>query len=607
MSFFISPEKISEIQRSFNLLDIISSYISLSRRGVNYVGLCPFHREKTPSFTVNVEKQLYKCFGCGESGTIFNFFMKQEGLSFPEAVKTLAEKANIPLTNFQQKNPQRTEVLYESNEQATRFFSNMLLKTKEGKRAKEYLSNRSINDSSISTFRLGYSPDSWDSLVNKSREWDINTQILEKAGLILKKKSGGFYDRFRNRLMFPIFDMQNKSIGFGARTLDNSSAKYLNSPETEIFHKSKTLFGINLAKHSIMKKRKILIMEGYTDVIMAHQFGIDWSVALLGTALTREHVKILKRYCDKATLVLDADNAGQRSSERSLDTFIEEDFDVRVVLLPENYDPYDFLVKRGAEQFLKLEEKAYDFLGFKIELSKNKWDVSSVSGKLSAINDILASAMKIPNILKRELTIKRIAEEMSLEENILRTHLASFQSTQKGKITRSLSANKPLDTLNKLKSDAYHIIETTLLALMINKNDLIKKVKTDIGFESFNNSTLRNIAIQISEIYSQKGEVELNDISSLLHTNELFENLVSIISRQNALEEFSITGETQNSEKVLNDCIRFVRKKKNREALNRVKKHFTDSVKINGQVNTVDKLLTQFHEKNIDIHSIKKI
>ena len=529
MSFFISPEKISEIQRSFNLLDLVSNYISLSRGGVNYVGLCPFHREKTPSFTVNVEKQLYKCFGCGESGTIFNFFMKQEGLSFPEAVKTLAERASIPLTNYQQENPQRTEVLYEANEQATRFFSNLLLKTQEGKRAKEYLSSRLINDNSISTFRLGYSLDRWDSLVHKSREWNTNTQILEKAGLILKKKSGGFYDRFRNRLMFPIFDMQNKSVGFGARTLDDSSsAKYLNSPETAIFHKSKTLFGINLAKSSINKKRKILIMEGYTDVIMAHQCGIDWSVALLGTALTRDHVKILKRYCDKATLALDADNAGQRSSERSLDTFIEEDFDVRVVLLPENYDPYDFLVKRGAEQLLKLEEKAYDFLGFKIALSKNKWDISSVSGRLSAINDILASAAKIPNILKRELTIKRIAEEMSLDENILRTHLVNFQSAQKSKITRSVSSNEPLDTLNKLKSDAYHTIETTLLGLMISRNDLIKKVETDIGFESFNNSTLRNIAIHISEIYSQKGEVDLNDISSLLQANELFENVVSI-------------------------------------------------------------------------------
>ncbi|MDR4505398.1 MAG: DNA primase [Candidatus Scalindua sp.] len=603
MSFFISPEKISEIERSLDLLDFVSQYLTLNRRGNNYVGLCPFHGEKTPSFVVNEEKQKYKCFGCGESGSIFDFFMKQEGVSFPEAVKALAEKANIPLSDpQQQRKQQKTDVLYDANEQATCFFSNLLLNTKDGKQAKDYLSNRSITDASVRRFRLGYSPNRWDALVTKSREWNINSQILEKAGLIIKKKSGGFYDRFRNRLMFPIFDIQNRSVGFGARALDNSSAKYLNSPETALFHKSKTLFGLNLAKSSIIKKRRILLMEGYTDVIMAHQCGIDWSIALLGTALTREHVKILKKYCDKVTLVLDADNAGQRSSERSLDLFTEEDLDARVILLPENYDPYDFLVKRGATQFLEQEEKAYDFLSFKIKLSKTRWDISSVNGKASAINEILMSATKIPNILKRELTIKRIAEEMSLEENILRNHLSKFQPKQKRTAPKNGSSKVPLTVTNP-KSNAYSTIEKTLLGIMVTRNDLIKKIETDLGFDCFNDTTLRNLAIRISEIYAQNGQVELEDIYPFIENKELVGNLVAAISRQKSLEEYSITGHTHNSEKVLNDCIRYIRKREKKEALHLVKKNFFDASKTNGKDKTADIFLTQFHEKNIDIHS----
>ncbi len=603
MSFFISPEKISEIERSLNLLDLVSQYLTLTRRGSNYVGLCPFHQEKTPSFVVNEEKQKYKCFGCGENGTVFNFFMKQEGLSFPEAVRALAEKANIPLRESrQERKQQKNEVLYNANEQATRFFNNLLLNAQEGKQARGYLSNRSITEGTIRKFRLGYSPNRWDTLVTKSENWNISNQILEKAGLIIKKKSGGFYDRFRNRLMFPIFDIHNKPEGFGARALDNSSAKYLNSPETAIFHKSKTLFGLNLAKSSIMKKRKILIMEGYTDVIMAHQCGIDWSIALLGTALTREHVKILKKYCEKVTLVLDADNAGKRSSEKSLDLFIEEDIDARVILLPENYDPYDFLLKRGAQQFLEEEEKAYDFLGFKIKLSKTKWDISSVNGKASAINDILISATKIPNILKRELTIKRIAEEMSLEENVLRNHLMHFQSKQKKSATIKGFSQEP-STVNKLKANAYSTIEYTLLGIMVLRNDLIKKIELELGFNSFNNLALRNIAISISEIYAQNGQVELKDIYSFVESEELVENLASIISRQKSLEKSLITDQTDNCGKIVSDCIRYIRKREKREALHQVKKNVFDANNEAGQEKTVNTLLTQFHEKSVDIHT----
>ena len=606
MTSFIPPEKISEIQRSLNIIDIVSDYVALKRTGRNFLGLCPFHHEKTPSFSVNVEKQIYKCFGCGEGGTVFNFLMKQEALTFPEAVKALAEKANIRIDSFNTKEwSQSTSILYEANEKAASFFTDMLLKTKDGKQSRDYVSNRLINDDSINKFRLGYAPNHWDSLVNKSKEWGVNIQVLEKAGLVITKQDKACYDRFRNRLMFPIFDSQNRPVGFGARALDNSLPKYLNSPETPVFNKSKTLYGINLAKESMIRNRKVLLMEGYTDVIMAHQYGIDWSIAVLGTALTREHVRLLKRYCDKAILVFDADTAGQKSSERNLDIFIEEDFDVNVVLLPKNYDPYDFLVKNGRQSFLEQVEKAYDFFGFKIKLSETKWDMSSVSGKTSAIDDVLSTAMKIPNFVKRELTIKRIAEEMSIEENILRDHLTRFKALKSGQIDRNKFHEQKTGNLNKLKSGDY-LVEMTILSIIINRNDLIRKVETDIGFDSFRNKEIRSIVERIYEIYSQKGRVILNDVFPMLNTSEISRDLIDIISKQESIEEGLMTDQTDSAEKILKECIQFIEKRKSRKSLEQTRKKMLDMDRSKGYEQEVDQLLDGFHKKSIAFHALKK-
>ncbi|OHB87538.1 MAG: DNA primase [Planctomycetes bacterium RIFCSPHIGHO2_02_FULL_40_12] len=606
MTSFIPPEKISEIQRSLNIIDIVSDYVALKRTGRNFLGLCPFHHEKTPSFTVNVEKQIYKCFGCGEGGTVFNFLMKQEALTFPEAVKALAEKANIRIDSFNTKEwSQSTSILYEANEKAASFFTDMLLKTKDGKQSRDYVSNRLINDDSINKFRLGYAPNHWDSLVNKSKEWGVNIQVLEKAGLVITKQDKACYDRFRNRLMFPIFDSQNRPVGFGARALDNSLPKYLNSPETPVFNKSKTLYGINLAKESMIRNRKVLLMEGYTDVIMAHQYGIDWSIAVLGTALTREHVRLLRRYCDKAILVFDADTAGQKSSERNLDIFIEEDFDVNVVLLPKNYDPYDFLVKNGRQSFLEQVEKAYDFFGFKIKLSETKWDMSSVSGKTSAIDDVLSTAMKIPNFVKRELTIKRIAEEMSIEENILRDHLTRFKALKSGQIDRNKFHEQKTGNLNKLKSGDY-LVEMTILSIIINRNDLIRKVETDIGFDSFRNKEIRSIVERIYEIYSQKGRVILNDVFPMLNTSEISRDLIDIISKQESIEEGLMTDQTDSAEKILKECIQFIEKRKSRKSLEQTRKKMLDMDRSKGYEQEVDQLLDGFHKKSVAFHALKK-
>ena len=583
MASFIPPEKISEIQRAINIIDIVSDHVTLKQAGKNFLGLCPFHQEKTPSFTVNEEKQIYKCFGCGDGGTVFNFLMKQESLTFPEAVNVLAEKANIRIDAFDKKKEhQGTNILFKVNEQATRFFVDMLLKTQEGKRPRDYVSSRSINDNSIRKFRLGYAPNRWDSIVNKSKEWGADTKLLERAGLIIRKQDK-CYDRFRNRLLFPIFDSQNRPVGFGARALDNSLPKYLNSPETPIFSKSKTLYGINWAKESMKKNRKVLIMEGYTDVIIAHQNGIDWSIAVLGTALTREHIRMLKRYCDKAILVFDADTAGQKSSERNLDIFIEEDFDVNIVLLPKGYDPCDFITKKGKQRFLEQVENAYDFFSFKVKLSERKWDMSSVSGRTSAIDDILSTAMKIPDILKRDLTIKRVAEEMSIDEQLLRNHLAKFTGLKKRPTEAKQPHNRISNNLDKAKSADFKV-EMAILGLMINRNDLIKKVETDIGFDSFKNNEILSIAKRISEIYSKKGQVVLSDIFPMLDSSEMSRNMVDTISEQESMENSLMAGKKMQVKKCLKHVFYISGKRKTVRAWSRPKRKcqiYTDQKEAN--------------------------
>jgi DNA primase len=405
--------------------------------------------------------------------------------------------------------------------------------------------------------------------------------------------------------MFPIFDSQNRPVGFGARALDNSLPKYLNSPETPIFSKSKTLYGINWAKESMRKNRKVLIMEGYTDVIIAHQNGIDWSIAVLGTALTREHVRLLRRYCDKAILVFDADTAGQKSSERNLDIFIEEDFDVNIVLLPEGYDPYDFIIKKGKLRFLEQVEKAYDFFSFKVKLSERKWDMSSVSGRTSAIDDILSTAMKIPDILKRDLTIKRVAEEMSIDEQLIRNYLTKFNGLKRGQTEAKPSRDQIAGKVNKAKSADYQV-EMTILGLMINRNDLIKKVETDIGFDSFRNNEVLSIAKRISEIYTQKGQVILSDIFPMLDSSEMSRDMVDTISEQESMEECLMVGHTDAGEKMLRECIQYIRKQKNRKSLEQARKKMSDLHRSKGSEQEVDQILAGFHKKSMTFHSLKK-
>ena len=593
---FIPQEKIAEIQHASDIVQIISEYVNLKQSGRNFIGLCPFHSEKTPSFTVNPEKKLFKCFGCGEGGTVFNFIMKQEGMDFVEAIKSVAHKTHIDLSGLETagtsfSTTERANLLNVNNFTAN-FYHKILLNSEYGKVARDYLKQRQINDQSMQNFRLGYAPDSWDALIKICKERNIPNGLLERVGLIIPRKEGnGYYDRFRNRLMFPIVDARKQVIGFGGRALDDSLPKYLNSPETVLFNKSNILYGIDIAKNAILKQHRAILMEGYTDVIMAHQHGIDWSVAVMGTAVSKQHLRQLRQYCNQVILLLDSDTAGLKSSDKSLDIFIEEEFDVKIAQLPKGYDPCDFLVAEGGNKFLECVNNARDFFSFKVEVAASKWDMSTINGKSSAINDVLSTAMKMPDVIKRNLLIKRIAEEkeMSIDEATLRTHLKKF--------------NKQLSVTDKKhpvehKLSASSKVERELLYLMLSCNDLISRVVKEIGLEEFSNKEFLKIAEKIVELYSKNNVVKEEDVLHIIDDVQLNKILMDIVTS----EEFqNITNHNER----LEACIHFFKKRNSKREIHQTKRKMLDVVKANNNEEDIIVLLDAFHKKTRNSHVLK--
>jgi DNA primase len=333
LAIFIPEDKISEIKNAADIVDIISETVLLKKAGRNFLGLCPFHSEKTPSFTVSPEKQIFYCFGCGAGGNVFSFLMKHESLTFPEAARALAKRYGITiptktLSPEQRRKIGQKESLLDLNKQAMDFFHHELLSSVAGKQALSYLSKRGISEETIDQFNLGYAPKGWDNLLRFFTKMRIRPGLLEISGLVAaRKNSSGFYDRFRDRIIFPIFDVNMEVVGFGGRVMDNSEPKYLNSPETSVYNKSRTLYGLHRARDKCRTDDKVFIVEGYLDLLALHQHGIENSVATLGTALTAEHIRMLARYTRRMVLVYDSDEAGIKSAYRCIETFWKEHVD----------------------------------------------------------------------------------------------------------------------------------------------------------------------------------------------------------------------------------------------------------------------------------------
>lgn len=426
MAGLVNEETKRRVREGNDLVDVIRSYgIELKRAGRNQKACCPFHNEKTPSFNVNAEGQYFKCFGCGKSGDVFTFVMEHERVEFPEALRILAERAGIaiefdPVHAAQhKKDTDWKSYLYRLNAAAASFYRE-ILHSPQGQAAREYLTRRGISEEMWETFGLGYAPASGSPLMSRLSAQKAPVRALERAGLVTLRDDGSAYDYFRDRVMFPIADSQNRVIGFGGRVLGDGEPKYLNTRETPLFSKSRTIYGLPEARDAIVETRKAAIVEGYTDVIMCHQFGIKQVVACLGTAITAEHVKALRRLADEVLLLTDSDAAGARASERGIEVLFQEDMPARVVRLPgADKDPCDFLLSAGREPFEAALQQGVPLFEYKYRRVAQTHDLSASAGQSAAAQELLALAALMPDPIRRAAFRRDISAWLNLPESAL--------------------------------------------------------------------------------------------------------------------------------------------------------------------------------------------
>ncbi|WP_017755817.1 DNA primase [Calidifontibacillus oryziterrae] len=510
----IPEETIEQIRQQADIVEVVSEYVQLKKQGRNYFGLCPFHGEKTPSFSVSSENQFYHCFGCGAGGNVFSFIMEIEKCSFADAAAILAEKLHIELPinkedDFPTDISKNYANIFRAHDLLQKFYHHILVNTKEGSEALQYLQNRGFTEESISKFQIGFAPDSWDRATRFLDKRGFNLHEMFQSGLVSRRDSdGNFFDRFRNRIMFPIWDHQGRTIAFGGRIINEGEPKYLNSPETKIFTKSKTLYGFHLARPEIRKNQQVILFEGYIDVISAWRAGVQNGIATLGTSLTEDQAKIIRRNSDNVVICYDADSAGINAAYRAAIILSNAGCHVKVARMPEGYDPDDYIRAYGNESFVtNVIGSSTTFMAFKMEYLRRGKNLQDEGQFISYIEEILKEISLLPNAVERDHYLRQIADEFSISMDALKS--------QQYDILRRLRKNKDISTFNRNNNSnsnrfilkkkllpAFHNAERILLAHMLRNKEIAYVIKDQIGC-SFNIDYHNAIALFIYAYYEE--------------------------------------------------------------------------------------------------------
>lgn len=469
----ISP--IEEIKSRLDIIDLISSYIKLQKCGRNYRALCPFHSEKKPSFFVSQERQIWHCFGCGKGGDIFRFIMDIENVDFGDALKTLAQKAGVELKPLRPELKTERQRLYEICELATKFFEKQLEASKAGQRVKDYLRSRGINEDSIKNWRLGYAPDSWNGLIDFLLKQNYKRDEIEKSGLGVKSEKGELFDRFRGRIMFPIFDFNSQIIGFGGRIFEKEEkeiAKYINTPNTLLYDKSKVLYGLDRARLEIRKKDFCVVVEGYTDVILSHQAGIKNVVSVSGTAFTPHQLKLIKRYTEKLILGFDMDVAGDSATKRGIELAQLEGFNLKILSLPKDKDPAD-VISENPKNFENLIEKSVSILDFYFQNAFTSFDKNTPEGKKEISKILLPVIKRIPNKIEQAFWVRELAKKLEVKEADVEEELSKIKLKEEifGLEKEEISAAPP--------KNRRELLEERIIVLLLKKPELAKNIEID--------------------------------------------------------------------------------------------------------------------------------
>ena len=487
----MSEDVISKIKERVDIVDLISSYLKLQKSGVNYKARCPFHNEKSGSFFVSPERQIWHCFGCGKGSDVFGFIKEIEGVEFPEALRTLAARAGVELQPYspelQQLQSAKTK-LYEISELAAKFFEKQLHESTIGRQALAYLTRRGLSAESVKNFRLGFAPDSWDSLTNFLEKKYLSQEIVS-AGLAIKKDNGGYYDRFRSRIMFPVVDINGQVVGFSGRIYEqtggnpaatDAGAKYVNTPQTAIYDKSRILYGLDRAKLAIRQKNKCLVVEGNVDVIMSHQAGAVNVVASSGTALTGGHLNIIKRYTDNLDLCFDSDEAGIMATERGVDLALARGFNVGIVAInePEVKDPADFVQKHGAS-WAEYADKSQPFIEFFFENSKNKFDIATALGKKLLTQKVLPFVAALASNIEKAHWVSEISLALKVNEDVIRQELSQIKS-RVNYDDESADVSAEISQQPNTSPGRLSMLEEGLISLLVKKPELAKNINPEV-------------------------------------------------------------------------------------------------------------------------------
>jgi len=520
----IKREIIEKVRERADIVEVISSYIPLKPAGKNYRALCPFHKEKTPSFTVSPEKGLFHCFGCGVGGNVFTFLMRYEGISFYEAVKSLAERYGIPIEEVEGVQ-EKLEPYFEINRMANEIFRMKLLHPREGKVARDYLLKRGVAPKSWELYGLGYAPDQWDLLSGFFEQKGKDLLLVEEVGLIIRGTKG-YYDRFRDRIIFPIEDIRGRILGFGGRILGEGEPKYLNSPDSPIFKKGECLYGLKQARDHIIQKREAVIVEGYFDVISLAQSGLRNVVAPLGTALTEVQLRILKPLVNKVLLLFDGDQAGRKAAMRAVELLVQEGIEGDIIILPENEDPDTFLKSHSVEDLLRLRKGGLEFY---CEGVINNYEIKKPEGKFKAAQAFLEFLSKVEDPLKRKIYGEYISSLLGIEPDLL---LARLKTT----------VNRNLERRGFLSA------EEVLVALSMQYEEILTWLEEEGILEEFSSEILRDILKEAIQVKKRGGDPSV-EIPVMLQER----------GGGGGIFSFLLSEELDNPQKVFRDCVKRIR------------------------------------------------
>ncbi len=484
---------IDEVQARADLVELIGRYVPLKRAGRHFKANCPFHKEKTPSFMVNTDKQIFHCFGCGVGGNIFSFLMQHDRLTFPEAVRQVADQVGVRIPEPTPRQDSAQESLAPLMEKICGYFERVLLEPKQGASARRYLASRGVSDETRKQFRLGLAQAGWDHLLQAATSTKVSPKHLEAAGLIIPGKSkAGYYDRFRHRLIFPVMDLRGRVVGFGGRSLDAQEPKYLNSPETALYSKGRHLFGLAQAKDAIVKAKTAIVVEGYFDCIVLVQAGFPQTVSPLGTALTSDQARLLKRYAERVILAFDPDAAGEQATLRGIDQLVAAGLDVRVAHLPDGQDPDECVRAYGQERFAQLLEQSVGIFEFLIGIALKRSPGQASENKVQAAQFVLPTIVQVPSAMLRSEYVRRLAETLHLDEGAVSEELANAQPRT------GSAALAPL--IRPVAPAAVRGAERMLAALIVDEPDRMAQLKGVLSIDAIGDPALRRILSVVGEL-----------------------------------------------------------------------------------------------------------